>query len=111
MKGYYFELFIFLFISFIMSQVKTDNEDETRGCVISQKEGICCWRHHNWCCAPPQQGDLCTQVFTNCCKKKTYDEETNTYKYEYGHSRDFEDDSDITIISVDGNYIKIIKFN
>ena len=83
MKDYY--LILFIFISFIISKVKTDNEDETRGCVISEKEGVCCWLNNNGCCAPPKEGTMCTQAFTNCCKIKKYDEKTNTYEYEYKH--------------------------
>ena len=111
MKDYY--LILFIFISFIISKVKTDNEDETRGCVISEKEGVCCWLNNNGCCAPPKEGTMCTQAFTNCCKIKKYDEKTNTYEYEYKHDyeNDDESESDIPIITVDGNYIKIIKFN
>ena len=40
-------------------------------------------------------------------------EKTNTYEYEYKHDyeNDDESESDIPIITVDGNHIKIIKFN
>ena len=87
--------------------MKTDNEDETRGCVILEREGRCCWKNNNGCCAPPQEGEMCTQAFTTCCKIKTYDEEANTYEYEYEHGKK----SDIPKFPLDGNYIKIIKFN
>lgn len=105
MKNYY--LIFFILILFTNSQVQIDNEDETRGCVILEREGECCWRNSNGCCAPPQEGAMCTQAITICCKIKTYDEETNTYEYEYEHG----DKSDIQKIPVDGYYINSIKFN
>ena len=82
-------MILFIFISLTISQVKTDNEDETRGCMILEKEGACCWRHNNGCCAPPKEGTLCTQAFTNCCKIKIYDEETNTYEYKYEYENEY----------------------
>ena len=71
MKDYY--LILFIFISFIISKVKTDNEDETRGCVISEKEGVCCWLNSNGWCAPPKEYMACPDMMTNCCKIKKYD--------------------------------------
>ena len=98
-------LILLILISFSISQVGTDNEDETRGCIITEKEGICCWENNNGCCAPPKEDELCTQAFTDCCKIKTYDEETDTYEYEY------ELKSKLPRIILNGSYIKIIKFN
>ena len=68
MKAYY--LILFLFISLTISQIKTNNENETRGCVISEKEGVCCWLNSNGCCAPPIEYTACFDMMTNCCKKK-----------------------------------------
>ena len=59
------------------------NADEARGCRIKQREGKCCWENNNGCCAPPKADQICTMAITTCCKTKTYDEETNTYKYTY----------------------------
>ena len=59
------------------------NANEARGCRIKEKEGKCCWLNNNGCCAPIKPGQMCTMALTNCCKIKTYDEETNTYKYTY----------------------------
>ena len=75
--------------------------------MISEKEGYCCWRNNNGCCAPPKEDMVCTQAFTDCCKLKTYDEETNTYEYEYGYGEGFI----IPKIPKDGNHIKIIKLS
>ena len=109
MKDYY--LILFIFISLTISQIKTNNENETRGCVISEKEGVCCWLNSNGCCAPPIEYTACFDMMTNCCKIKKYDEETNTYEYEYVYDYDLEPESDIPIIPVDGNYLTMIKFN
>ena len=98
-------LILFILISFAISQEETNDKDETRGCVISEKEGICCWRNSNRCCAPPKEDVMCAQAFTNCCKIKTYNEETNTSEYKY------ELESEIQKITIDENHIKIIKFN
>ncbi len=103
MKDY--NLILFILISFAIFQVQTDNEDETRGCVILEKEGICCWKNSNGCCAPPQEGVDCVDMITNCCKIKTYDEEKDTYEYEYEY------EEEIPKIPEDRNYTKIIKFN
>ena len=59
------------------------NADEARGCRIKQREGKCCWENNNGCCAPPKPDQICTMAITTCCKTKTYDEETNNYKYTY----------------------------
>ena len=92
MKDYILKLFIL--ISFSISQVETDNEDETRGCVISKKEGVCCWRNSDGCCAPPKEGTACPQALTNCCKIKTYDEETNTYEYKYEYENEYKKENE-----------------
>ena len=65
----------------------------------------------NGCCAPPIEYTACFDKMTNCCKIKKYDEETNTYEYEYVYDYDLEPESDIPIITVDGNYLTMIKFN
>ena len=74
-------LLIFFLISFVTSYSR--NANEARGCRIVEKEGKCCWENNNGCCAPPKPDQICTMGITKCCKIKTYDEETNTYKYSY----------------------------
>ena len=58
-------------------------QDETRGCIIEEKEGRCCWMNNNGCCKPPTLGQMCTQAFRKCCKTKVYNEATGEYSYLY----------------------------
>ena len=57
--------------------------DASRGCVIKEKEGKCCWMNNNGCCKPPTLGQMCTMAFRTCCKTKTYNEATGKYSYSY----------------------------
>ena len=105
MKGDW--LIIFILISCIAYQIKAD-DDETRGCLIQKEEIYCCWENNNGCCAPPEPEQICTQAFTECCKIKTYDEESNTYKYKYVHESELEEELQ-EIPKIDYNYRDFIK--
>ena len=75
MKSIAFFFVLLTLFSFIISD-----------CEIKEGEDKCCWLNHNGCCKPPSPGNLrqiCTQAFKRCCKKKVFDEETQTYKFEY----------------------------
>ena len=52
------------------------------GCKLGDKDK-CCWMNNNGCCKPPKRGQMCTQAFRRCCKRKVYNEETGQYTIEY----------------------------
>ena len=74
-------LLLIILVAFVTSFAA--NANEARGCRIKEREGKCCWQNNNGCCAPPKPDQVCTEAITECCKIKTYDEETNTYTYKY----------------------------
>ena len=76
-------IFLLAILTLVYSQIENSSIDEIRGCVINEKEGKCCWRNNNGCCEPPKKGQMCTMAFRTCCKTKTYDETTGTFKYTY----------------------------
>ena len=61
------------------------NDEDTYGCIIPEGEFKCCWRNNNGCCQPPSPEQICTMVFTDCCKTKVYEGKNGTYNYEYSH--------------------------
>ena len=58
--------------------------EDTHGCQILEGQDQCCWVNNNGCCQPGLN-QICIMAITTCCKKKVFDEETGTYKYEYSH--------------------------
>ena len=52
------------------------------GCHLGDKDE-CCWMNNNGCCKPPKRGQMCTQAFRRCCKRKVYDEKTGKTTIEY----------------------------
>ena len=76
-------IFFLAIMALAFSQVFDPDLEDSRGCIIEEKEGKCCWRNPNGCCKPPEKGQMCTQAFKTCCKTKVFDEETQTYKYIY----------------------------
>ena len=88
----YFILLITLIISLLAtglfvlksSQKSKKSEDDSHGCIIKEGEDKCCQENSNGCCFPITDPNIvCTDAITQCCKTKYYDEETQTYKYEY----------------------------
>ena len=79
-------LLLFALLSLVFTQTLKEEEldESTHGCVIPEGQHKCCWVNNNGCCAPGFN-QICTQAITTCCKMRVYDEETGTYKYEYGH--------------------------
>ena len=77
-------LFTLVFTQVLKEGPDVEIDESTHGCVIPEGEHKCCWVNRNGCCKPGIN-QICTQAITNCCKMRVYDEETGTYKYEYGH--------------------------
>ena len=76
-------LLLFALFSLFTQQLVHKVEEEVYGCKIPEGQHKCCWVNNDGCCKPPTQGQGCTAAITNCCKMRVYDEETDTYKYEY----------------------------
>ena len=77
-----FVLFLAL-LALVLTERSLFDQDETRGCVIKENTGKCCWMNNNGCCKPPTLGQMCTQAFRKCCKTKVYNEATGEYSYLY----------------------------
>ena len=73
----------FLLLFALLSLVFTQIDEAYHGCVIPEGKHKCCWVNNDGCCAPGKN-QICIQAIVTCCKTRVYDEETGTYKYEYG---------------------------
>ena len=79
-------LLLFVLLSLVFTQkLVNKNDEETYGCKILEGHHKCCWVNNDGCCKPPSPGQGCTMAITTCCKIRVYDEETDTYKYQYTH--------------------------
>ena len=59
--------------------------ESTYGCKLSDDKDQCCWVNSNGCCKPPQRGQGCDMVITNCCKKRACNEKSGICTYEFSH--------------------------
>ena len=82
-------IYLLALISLAFGIVKDD--EDSYGCKLKEGKDFCCWVNNNGCCKPPLEGQLCTMVITNCCKKKVCDELTGECYYEYSHNYDVDE--------------------
>ena len=60
-------LFCFAIVFVLISSQSFDIKDN---CTIQEGKEECCWTNSDSCCIKPNEGEVCSDVLTQCCKNK-----------------------------------------